>query len=215
MANLAHRAARTPIHTFTLAFEEQELNEAPFARKIAEAIGTEHREVLLTEGDFLGHLEGALDGLDQPTFDAINAYAMSRAIRAAGFTVALSGAGGDELFGGYSSFRDLPVLERWSRRLRFLPRRALVAAAALGTAPLRRSGGAVPPQTRWAKLPDMVGRGRRPARPVPARVRAVPPGVPARARRARGSPRRRSTGSRAPCTGASTRRRAAARRCPP
>ena len=45
----------------------------PFARKIAEAIGTEHREVLLTEGDFLGHLEGALDGLDQPTFDAINA----------------------------------------------------------------------------------------------------------------------------------------------
>ncbi len=159
MANLAHRAARTPIHTFTLAFEEQELNEAPFARKIAEAIGTEHREVLLTEGDFLGHLEGALDGLDQPTFDAINAYAMSRAIRAAGFTVALSGAGGDELFGGYSSFRDLPVLERWSRRLRFLPRRALVAAAALGTAPLRRSGGAVPPQTRWAKLPAMVGRG--------------------------------------------------------
>ena len=37
MANLAQRAARSPIHTFTLAFEEQELNEGPIARQIAEA----------------------------------------------------------------------------------------------------------------------------------------------------------------------------------
>jgi asparagine synthase (glutamine-hydrolysing) len=159
VANLAHRAARTPVHTFTLAFEEAELNEAPFARRIADAIGTEHREVLLTEGEFVAHLDEALDALDQPTFDGINAYAMSRAIRAAGFTVALSGAGGDELFGGYGSFRDLPALLRWSRRARAVPRALLVAAARLGTAPLRWSAGAVPRQTRWAKLPDMVARG--------------------------------------------------------
>ena len=159
VANLARRAARTTVHTFTLAFEERELNEAPFARRIAEAIGTEHREVLLTERDFVAHLDEALDALDQPTFDGINAYAMSRAIRAAGFTVALSGAGGDELFGGYGSFRDLPVLHRWSRRTRLVPRRLLVAAAELATARLRRSAGAIPPQTRWAKLPEMVKRG--------------------------------------------------------
>ena len=159
VANLAQRAARSPVHTFTLAFEEQELNEGPFARKIAAAIGTQHQEVVLTEGDFVGHLEAALDGLDQPTFDALNSYYMSRAIREAGFTVALAGTGGDELFGGYSSFRDLPVLHRWSRRLRWVPRSLLVAAARAGTAPLRRAGGAIPPQTRWAKLPEMVERG--------------------------------------------------------
>ncbi len=159
VANLARRAARAPVHTFTLAFEEQELNEGPFARKIAAAIGTQHQEVVLTEGDFVGHLEAALDGLDQPTFDALNSYYMARAIRQAGFTVALAGSGGDELFGGYSSFRDLPVLHRWSGRLGWVPRRLLVAAARLGTAPLRRAGGAVPPQTRWAKLPEMVKRG--------------------------------------------------------
>jgi asparagine synthase (glutamine-hydrolysing) len=159
MANLAQRAAKTPIHTFTLAFEEQELNEGPIAKRIAAAIGTEHHEVVLTEGHFVENLETALDSLDQPTVDGLNAYYMSQAIRSAGFTVALSGTGGDELFGGYTSYRDLPVLQRWSRRAAFVPRDLQVAAATLATWPLRRSGGAVPPQTRWAKLPDMVRHG--------------------------------------------------------
>lgn len=159
MANLAQRASRTPIHTFTLAFEEQELNEGPIARRIAAAIGTQHHEVVLTEGHFVDNLEKALDSLDQPTFDGLNSYYMSEAIRSAGFTVALSGTGGDELFGGYTSFRDLPVLQQWSRRTSWLPSEMKAAAATLATWPLRRSGGAVPPQTRWAKLPDMVRSG--------------------------------------------------------
>jgi asparagine synthase (glutamine-hydrolysing) len=159
MANLAQRAARSPIHTFTLSFKEQELDEGPIARRIAAAIGTEHHEVVLTEDRFVQNLEKALDSLDQPTFDGLNAYYMSEAIRAAGFTVALSGTGGDELFGGYTSYRDLPVLQRWSRRAAWVPRGLQVATAMLATWPLRRSGAPVPPQTRWAKLPDMVGRG--------------------------------------------------------
>ncbi|MCW5701673.1 MAG: asparagine synthase (glutamine-hydrolyzing) [Bradyrhizobium sp.] len=159
MANLAQRAARSPIHTFTLAFEEQELNEGPIARQISAAIGTEHHEVVLTEGQFVANLDAALDSLDQPTFDGLNAYFMSRAIRDAGFTVAISGTGGDELFGGYPTFRDLPVLQRWLGRAGFVPRGLQVAAARLATWPLGRSGQSVPPQTRWAKLPDMVSRG--------------------------------------------------------
>jgi asparagine synthase (glutamine-hydrolysing) len=159
MANLAQRAANSPIHTFTLAFEEQELNEGPIARRIAATIGTQHHEVVLTEGRFVANLEAALDSLDQPTFDGLNAYYMSHAIRSAGFTVALSGTGGDELFGGYTSYRDLPVLQRWSRRAVWVPRGLQVAAATLATWGLRRSGGTVQPQTRWAKLPEMVRHG--------------------------------------------------------
>jgi len=159
MANLAQRSAQTPIHTFTLAFEEQQLNEGPVARRIAEAIGTDHHEVVLTEGDFVANLDAALNSLDQPTFDGLNAYYMSRSIRDAGFTVALSGTGGDELFGGYSSFRDLPVLQKVLKFASFVPRGLQVAGARLATWPLRNRAGDVPPQTRWAKLPDMVRRG--------------------------------------------------------
>ena len=139
VANLAQRAAESPIHTFTLAFEEQELNEGPIARRIAAAIGTQHHEVVLTEGRFVENLEAALDSLDQPTFDGLNAYYISHAIREAGFTVALSGTGGDELFGGYPSYRELPVLQRWSRRAAWVPRNLQVAAASVATWPLRRS----------------------------------------------------------------------------
>ena len=159
VANLAQRTSGTPIHTFTLAFEEAEYNEGPDARRIAAAIGTQHQEVVLTEQRFVGHLDAALDSLDQPTFDGLNSYYMSQAIREAGFTVALVGTGGDELFGGYTSFRDLPILQRWSRRARWIPSAWREAAARLVASTMQRSTGAISPQTRWAKLPEMVRRG--------------------------------------------------------
>src|SRR5262249_23976664 len=154
------RAAQCPIHTFTLAFQEQELNDGPIARQIAAAIGTQHHEMVLTEGRFVENLEAALDSLDQPTFDGLTAYYMSHAIRAAGSTVPLSGRGADDPSGGYPSSRALTVLQRWCHRAAWLPRGLQVAAARLATWPLRRSGGAVPPQTRWAKLPEMVGHSQ-------------------------------------------------------
>ncbi|MGH7296477.1 MAG: asparagine synthetase B family protein, partial [Polyangiaceae bacterium] len=160
VANLARRASGAPVHTFTLAFEERAFNEGDDARRIAAAIGTQHHEVTLTEERFLARLEAGLDSLDQPTFDGLNSFTLSHAIREAGFTVALVGTGGDELFGGYTTFRDIPVLRRWARRTRFVPRRASVAAARLAARALQRSrAGAFPPQTRWAKLPEMVRAG--------------------------------------------------------
>jgi asparagine synthase (glutamine-hydrolysing) len=159
MANLAQRAAESPIHTFTLAFEEHELSEGPIARRVAAAIGTQHHEVVLTEGRFVENLQAALDSLDQPTFDGLNAYYLSQAIHAAGFTVALSGTGGDELFGGYKSYRELPLLQQWCRGTPWVPRGLQVAAAKLASRLLGRSSESMPPQTRWAKLPEMVRRG--------------------------------------------------------
>ncbi|HVO20918.1 MAG TPA: asparagine synthase (glutamine-hydrolyzing) [Anaeromyxobacter sp.] len=159
VAHLAQRTSGTPVHTFTLAFEEKELDESGHAADIARAIGTEHHQVTLTEARFVEHLDAAIDSLDQPTFDGLNSFYMSQAVREAGFKVALVGTGGDELFGGYTSFRDLPRLWAWARATRFLPRTLQAAAAKLVTAALHPRRGAVPPQTRWAKLPEMMRRG--------------------------------------------------------
>ena len=159
VANLAHKACRAPVHTFTLAFEEQEYNEGVIARRIASAIGTQHQEVVLTEQQFITKLDAALDSLDQPTFDGLNSYYMSQAVREAGFKVALVGTGGDELFGGYTSFRSLPALLRWSKHLNCIPVSVIRRLASLVSSVLQPTRGSVPQQTRWAKLPDMVSCG--------------------------------------------------------
>src|SRR5262249_45679852 len=145
VANLAHKTSRAPVHTFTLAFEEQEYNEGVIAGRIATAIGTQHREVLLTEQQFIAQLDSALDSLDQPTFDGINSYYMSQAVREAGFKVALVGTGGDELFGGYTSFRDLPKLLQWSKATHWLPQKGTRRLADIVSSAMLPTRGSVPP----------------------------------------------------------------------
>ncbi|HMN92008.1 MAG TPA: asparagine synthase (glutamine-hydrolyzing) [Hydrogenophaga sp.] len=159
VANLAKRAGAAEINSFTLTFEEADRNEAFFARQVADAIGTRHQEILLTEQSFLDHLESALDSLDQPSFDGLNTYFMSRAVRDAGFKVALVGTGGDELFGGYQSFSDLPKLHNGLRFLRALPGATSGLAASMARALFSHTSDGFPPQTRWAKLPTMIEQG--------------------------------------------------------
>jgi asparagine synthase (glutamine-hydrolysing) len=164
VAHLAHQTASAPVHTFTLAFDDPAYDESAHARAVAAAIGTEHSELVLSEARFVADVDRALSSLDQPSFDGLNSYCMSRAVREAGFSVALVGSGGDELFGGYTSFRDLPVLERWHRRLRWLPRAAQGCLARLAARGLAPAASGFAPQTRWAKLPDMVEHAGDPLR---------------------------------------------------
>jgi len=159
VAALAQRADATPVHTFTLSFDEQEFNEGDAARVIAAAIGTDHHEIRLTEADFTSALDTAVETIDQPTFDGLNSYCISKAVREAGLKVALVGTGGDELFGGYPSFRVTPTLQAWNRRTSSLPDSLRLGGARTVSRLLAGSGRTLAPQTRWAKFPDMVRAG--------------------------------------------------------
>ncbi len=159
VAALAQRASTTPVHTFTLGFDEQEFNEGEIARTIAHAIGTDHHEIKLTEADFTSALDTAVDTLDQPTFDGLNSYLISKAVREAGLKVALVGTGGDELFGGYPTFRVAQTLQTWNRRTRLIPSWLRTQGARLVSRMIAGSGQTTAPQTRWAKLPEMVRAG--------------------------------------------------------
>jgi asparagine synthase (glutamine-hydrolysing) len=116
------------IWSFTLSFPGTAYDEAPLARAIAKACGTQHREIALDGESMLGRLDDAIGALDQPTMDGINTYFVSWAAREVGLKVALSGLGGDELFAGYGTFQNVPRLERLIRTAWFAPasiRRAL------------------------------------------------------------------------------------------
>ena len=92
------------VHTFTVAFAEKEFSEAAIARRSAVTLGTTHAEVTLSGDDMLTRLGDAVGALDQPSMDGINTYFVSWSARQAGLKVALSGLGGDEMFGGYNTF---------------------------------------------------------------------------------------------------------------
>lgn len=156
LAALAARVSPDAVQTFNISFDEGKFDESPHARRVAEAIGSEHHDIRLSEQHFSSQLDDALASIDQPTFDAINTYFVSRAVREAGLTVALAGTGGDELFGGYTSFSELPTAIRWSRLLSAVPERWLRAAAAGVTRLKTGAPGEVPPQTRWGKLGDAL-----------------------------------------------------------
>jgi asparagine synthase (glutamine-hydrolysing) len=156
VAALAMRGSASPITTFNVRFAEERFDESYYARAVARALGTDHHEVLLSEADFRGQHQAALASLDQPTFDGINTYFVSRAVREAGLTVALAGTGGDELFGGYTSFRDLPRASRVAAAARFLPSGPLRRAAEVVTRWKTGPFGEVRPQTRWGKVGDVL-----------------------------------------------------------
>jgi asparagine synthase (glutamine-hydrolysing) len=125
---LARQEAGPSLNTMSVVFDETEYSEGPYARRVAKHIGTEHHEVLLTKGELRGKVVEAIGRMDQPTSDGINTYVISEAARQAGFTVALSGVGGDEFFGGYGTFRRTPQLAHLLKWCRTAPSVARAAA---------------------------------------------------------------------------------------
>ena len=136
------------VRTVTLGFREfvgTDYDEVPLAEAIARHYGTDHTTVWVSKDDFRASHDDVLAAMDQPTIDGVNTYFVSRAASQTGLKVALSGLGGDELFGGYRSFRHVP---RLVHGVRYVPRplgRALrhLLAPLLSTPAMHRALGGV------------------------------------------------------------------------
>lgn len=116
LLGLMRDAGQTDIQTVTLAFAEfqgQPDDEAPLAERVAARYVARHVTRVVDEAEFRADLPSILEAMDQPSIDGINTWFVSKAAREQGLKVAMSGLGGDELFGGYPSFRDIPRWVRW------------------------------------------------------------------------------------------------------
>ncbi len=116
----ASEARSTPLDTFSVGFGSRCCDETPYFREMANRYGTNHHELQLTPGN---HLLGAIEDFahfsDEPNADAggLPVWFLSR-MTSEHATVALSGDGGDELFGGYLTY----MADRAARPLRLFPR---------------------------------------------------------------------------------------------
>jgi asparagine synthase (glutamine-hydrolysing) len=129
LAAVATEVSGTKVRTLSVGFDEAAFDETDTAAAVARQLGTEHTAVRLSGAGMQADIPAALAAVDQPTVDGFNTFVVSRAARQAGLTVALSGLGGDELFGGYPSFRDVPRAGKWQAASRLLgPVRPAVAA---------------------------------------------------------------------------------------
>jgi asparagine synthase (glutamine-hydrolysing) len=107
---LCHDSRHPPAKLLCVDFEEKEFSEYPQAARIARYFGMDVERCVFTEKEFAAGLPSFFRCMDQPTADGFNTFFVSRAGRDLGIKVWLSGVGGDELFGGYPSFRRLSYL---------------------------------------------------------------------------------------------------------
>jgi asparagine synthase (glutamine-hydrolysing) len=175
---LAAQKLSNKLQTYSVGFDLAEFDETAIAEEIARRYGTDHHRIQLSEEEVIATIPEAVEKLDLPSVDAINTYIVSRAVARHGVKVALSGLGGDELFGGYPSFRDVPRLQLVAALPSFL-RRIIGLAGNLGgrLADLPHSGDAGE-LAHWRRrfLTDELIR--RAGLPITAEPREVPVALP-------------------------------------
>ena len=113
ITSLARQVGQQKLHSLTVGFNEfrgTERDEAPLAESAARIYETTHQTVIPTAAEFMNDLPAFLAAMDQPTIDGFNVYCVSKIAATLGLKVCLSGLGGDEMFGGYSSFTEIPKL---------------------------------------------------------------------------------------------------------
>jgi asparagine synthase (glutamine-hydrolysing) len=136
------------LQTFTVGFDHGS-SEADAARHVAGVFGTRHHDIHVDAAGVVRDFPAFLSHVDQPTIDGVNSFIIAKAVAATGIKAVLSGTGGDELFGGYPSFRRLPraiAIRRASR-----PAWPLIAPVAEALMPERL-------RARWRLF--AAGRGR-------------------------------------------------------
>ena len=123
VVSLMRKVTSGSICTCSIMFREKDYNENFYAREVARSFNTEHYEKLITWEDIKKEWDKIIWAMDQPSIDGINTYFVSKTAREIGLKVALSGLGGDELFGGYSAtFYNMPRLMSILSTVKKIPR---------------------------------------------------------------------------------------------
>lgn len=109
IALLASQLSSNSVCSYTLSFADNKgMSENINARKIANFCGIQNESLIVSNQDIIDSFDNFFISMDQPSDDGFNVFIISRMLKQYGNKVFLHGVGGDELFGGYPSFTDVP-----------------------------------------------------------------------------------------------------------
>ena len=116
---IGQKCTNQQLKTFTIGFDDPEINESEHAKRVAQQVGTDHHELICTEADFLAIVPRIPEIADEPLGDAsiIPTYLVAKFAREH-VKVSLSADGGDEIFGGYTKYE---FVKKWFPRLSNVP----------------------------------------------------------------------------------------------
>lgn len=116
VALIADHLGHQNLNTLSITFDEATFSEKPYQDIVLKRMKSHHhQEYKVNETLFMDHLDDIFLAMDQPSWDGVNSYFISKCAHEAGLKAVLSGLGGDELFGGYPSFRRIGLLNQISR----------------------------------------------------------------------------------------------------
>ncbi len=124
LVGLASEIKNSRLHTVTLAFKEYvdtHDDESALSTLVADHYHTQHETVWVDKKNFRDEMDALLHSMDQPSTDGVNSYFVCKAAVQAGLKVALSGLGGDELFGSYPSFQQVPKTAGFFKPFALMP----------------------------------------------------------------------------------------------
>ena len=118
IAALGLRAKGDDFQTFSLRFEDAEYDETGYQRLMAQRLGSQHHEVLVSRRDIAEQFPAVIAHTERPILRTAPAplFLLSKLVRDAGIKVVLTGEGADEMFAGYDLFREGKVRRFWARR---------------------------------------------------------------------------------------------------
>ncbi|HEY8549116.1 MAG TPA: asparagine synthase (glutamine-hydrolyzing) [Vicinamibacterales bacterium] len=118
VAALGLAAKGAKFSTFSLRFEDAEYDETAFQRLMAQHLGSEHHEVLVTRDDIARVFPDVIRHTERPILRTAPAplFLLSRLVHDAGIKVVLTGEGADEMFAGYDLFREARIRRFWGRQ---------------------------------------------------------------------------------------------------
>jgi asparagine synthase (glutamine-hydrolysing) len=116
VALLANEAAQRPLSTFSVEFDDAQLDESPEQRELAAFLGTRHQPLRISHGDITRNFPAAIFHAEVPAFRSafVPMFLLSRQTRDAGIKVVLSGEGADEAFLGYDIFKETQLRRSWN-----------------------------------------------------------------------------------------------------